>query len=130
MSIAVQAKITENLSKLSPKVEDAVVEAVVDREVKKRSQALVQALDKLSEMEKDLKKLGPDNLMYDENGKEVLGSYTKKRIDEKNKLTGRIQKLTNIINKALEKAEFNDLYNFVGGKEPADDQAKSAEKED
>lgn len=110
---SVQVKVAEQITNLAPKVEDAVVAALTDRELTRRSDALVQALDKLDTMEKAFLKLGPDQITYDDKGVKTGETFSKARIDARNKDQGKINKLTGAITKALEKSDFNDLYNLA-----------------
>ena len=109
---SVQMKVAEQISSIAPKVEDAVVAVLTDRELERRSNALVQALDKLDTMEKAFKKLGPDQTTFDETGAKTTESFSKQRIEARNKETRNIDKLTKAINKSLESGDFNDLYNL------------------
>ena len=55
--------------------------------------------------------------MYDETGKKVSEYYSKGRLDERNKLEGKISKITNAITKALDKGDFGDVYNLANEKQ-------------
>lgn len=111
-STSVHAKIAEQLSELSPKVENAVVDALVERELTKRSEAVVQCMDMLAKCEGDLRKIKPDQVSYDGDGKEVSSTFSKNKFEEKKKLLERIEKLKNAITKAIEKGDFSDVYNL------------------
>ena len=117
---SLQMKLAEKISELSPLVENDVIESLVNRELTKRSNAIVLVMDKLSKLEGDLKKVRPDNT-FDADGNKVSEYFTKAKIDEKNKLNQNIEKHTKAINKALEKADFGDVYNLSSGKS-GDDQ--------
>lgn len=109
---SVQVKVAETIANISPKVEDKVVDVLVDREVKRRSDALVSALDKLDKMEKELLKIKADQISFDEDGKVVSQTYSKAKKEEKDKLSQKITKAVNAINKALEKGDYGDVYNI------------------
>lgn len=117
---SVTIKVAEQIAEIAPKVEDKVVDVIVTRELSKRADGLVKALDVLSQLEKDVKKIGPDQKSFDETGKEISQTFSKGRLDERNKLQKRIDKTTGAINKALEKGEFGDVYN-LGKPEPVND---------
>ena len=123
----IRERVATEISTLAPRLETELVDALVEREVEKRTKALVQVIDKLTKEEADLKKLGADNVSYDDAGKKVSESFSKKRIDERGKANGRIQKLTNAINKALDKNDYSDLYNFASGKDPESSGAGDSE---
>lgn len=109
---SVQTAVAEKIATLGPSVEEKVVDALVGRELNRRSEALVGAMDKLSKLEGDLKKIKPDQISYDEDGKEVSKTYSKAKTEEKDKLNKKIGKFTAAITKALEKDDFNDVYNI------------------
>lgn len=137
MSLVIQEMIAKAIAHvtLSPKVLDAVVEAVVGKAVAKQSDAIVKGLDDLKKLENELKKLGFDMVQYgeDENKANAIQSYTKARFEERSKLRERITKLTNTLTKAIEKGDYGDLYNHVGGKKdqtdgkPTEDKSGTAE---
>lgn len=109
---SVSIKVAEQISSLSPKVEDKVVEALVGRELNRRSEALVIVIDLLSRTEADLKKLRADQFTYDEAGNKTAESYSKVRAEERKKLSERIEKYTKSITKALEEGDFENVYTF------------------
>src|SRR5882672_9268512 len=107
---SVQVKVAEQLSAISPKVEDKVVDALVSRELTKRSDALVQVMDLLAKAEKDHRKLGPDQKTFDEKGTVTGESFSQGRTTERKKSQQRIDKLTGALTMALEKGEYNNVY--------------------
>lgn len=111
-SISVQQKIAEKIIELAPTVEEAVVDTLVERELVKRSEAVVQCMDLLSKLEGELKRIKPDQVSYDTDGKIISESFSKGKFEEKKKLIERIGKFTNAITKALEKSDYGDVYNL------------------
>lgn len=112
--------VAEKIAKINPRVEEQVVDTLVDRELDKRSKALVIVLDKLAELEKGLKKLGPDQVNYNPDGSKATEFFSKSRLDEKNKHIGKIDKHTKAITKALDNGDFSDVYNLSQGKDTGD----------
>lgn len=86
-----------------------VKEAFVERELQKRTDALVKAFDKLTEARSDLKKIKPDVVAYDEDGKEVSASYSKAKIDERKKAQEKVGKIESAINAALA-GDYSKVY--------------------
>jgi hypothetical protein len=113
MTQSVQLKVAEQISNLGPAVEEKVVGALVDREKNRRADALVQTMDKLSKMELELKKLGPDQVALDDKGEKVSETYSKARAEERKKLSEKIDKHAKAITKALEKSDLGDVYNLA-----------------
>lgn len=98
------------------KVREMVSNMRVEREIKKRAEAIDKVMGLLDQEEKNMKKLGPDSKQYDVTGKEVVANYTKKQLDERGKVQKRLDKLINAINKALEKDDYQDVYQLQNGK--------------
>jgi len=73
-------------------------------------------MDKLSDLEKQLKKLTPDQANYDEQGNKVTEYFSKARIEERDKITGKINKSTKALTNALEKKDFSDVFNLAAEK--------------
>lgn len=108
---AIQTKVIEQIGNISPKVENAVVEILVDRELVKRSRALVIVIDMLSEAEGQLRKMKPDQVFYDADGKETASAFSKAKNDESKKLKEKIAKFEKAIDKAIS-GDFSDVYNI------------------
>lgn len=108
---SVQTTVAAKITALAPLVEDKVVDAIVDREVSKRSDALVKLIDAVDIFERDLKKVKPKQT-FDIDGKVISESYDKQTLEERNKLVKKISKYTTAISKALEKSDFGDAYNL------------------
>ena len=109
---SVHQKIATQITELAPSVEETVINTLVERELTKRSEAVVQCMDMLGKLEGDLKKIKPDQVSFDTDGKIISESFSKNKFEEKKKLIERIGKYTNAITKAIEKADFNDVYNL------------------
>lgn len=116
----IQTAVAERIVGLGPSVEDKVINVMVDKELTRRSDALVSVIGKLEQEERSFRKLGADQKTYDEKGGVVATYFSKGRVDERQKAEKKITKMTSAINKALEKGDFSDVYNFASGKEPAD----------
>jgi len=122
---SIREKIAETIVNAAASVEDKVVDVFVDREVAKRSEALVKVIDKINDAENSLKKIRPDQISYNEKGEKVQESFSKGKLDEKNKLHQQIDKIMKAITKALENNDYGDVYNLAGGK----DQGKGGGKD-
>lgn len=123
---SVQVAVAEKIALLAPAVQDQVVEALLTREKTKRADAMVQVIDKLEREEKSFVKLVADGATYDEKGNKVTSYFTKARLDERTKTQKKIDKLTGALNKALEKGDFGDVYNFAKSDPIAEDTTQQA----
>jgi len=89
--ISVQQKIATQIAELAPSVEEAVVNTLVERELTKRSEVVVQCMDTLGKLEGDLRKIKPDQVSYDSDGKIISESFSRNKFEEKKKLIERIR---------------------------------------
>lgn len=125
---SIREKVAQEIAALAPRLESELVDHLVDREVEKRTKSLVNVLDKLMTLESEAKKLGEDIVAYDETGKAISKMFSKKRIEERAKNRGRIQKHINAINKALEKNDYSDLNQLAAGKDTAESGTGNSEE--
>lgn len=130
VTVSVREKIATEMSTLNPKVEAAMVRILADREVEKRSVALVKCWDLLQTAENELKRLRPDHVIFDVTHTKVGEAYSKTQDENRKKIEQRIEKLAKAINKAIDDHDFSDAYNLAnsGGKDtPAGGAGGSAE---
>lgn len=130
---SVALKVAAAIAELSEPVEAQVVDALVTREINKRSEALVKAIDKLSSLELEQRRIKADIVLYDGKGKITSENWSKAKQEELTKHLEKIDKYTKAITKALEKQDFSDVYNLSNadkqpseGKQPAKDQAETS----
>lgn len=108
-----QTAVAVAVSSVGPNTRKRVVEHFANIEAEKQSEALINGLSKLTNLENGLKKIDrPDVETFNSDGSPESSSYSKGRIEERKKLTAQIDKITKAIGKADDKADFNDLYNL------------------
>ena len=117
MALSVHLAVAERLNELSDGVGDKVADLLAAREVNKRCEALVTAIDKLDKMEREHRKHKADLVSYDTDGRKVIESWSKAALEERNKSQQKIDKATKAINKALDDKDFSDVYTFVNSKD-------------
>lgn len=125
----INEKIAEKIAGLVPIVENEVIDLLVAKELKKRSDAIVTAMGLLEVEERGFKRLVPDSVTYDDNGTATSSGFTKGRIDERKKATVKMEKLTKAIEKAITKGDMSDVYNLANSKPEKEgrDQGKGAD---
>ena len=108
--VAVLADVSEQVKNSNSAVRKRVVDALVEKEVSARAKLLDESLAKALELDRALKKLQPAKL-YNADGQEVAGTFTKKEIDEKRKAEEKLHKLEGAIAAALDgdKDQWNKL---------------------
>lgn len=126
--ISILATVADQIKTLNPRVEEAVVDTLVEREIEKRSHALVILLDRIAVLEKELKKIKPDQLTFKKDGTLISESWSKNQLETRNKTEGKIKKITDAINKALIEKDFSNVYQLANEKEGGGDSNKKDPK--
>lgn len=108
-------RITEALAKISPRVEDELVEAAVTREVNKRKEAISKVMDALENIRREIRRVKPDVNTYDLEGKVVSTGYTKAGLDALNKFKENEAKHIKALTQALEEGKMDLVYNLAKG---------------
>jgi hypothetical protein len=125
--LPIRIRIAESVSKIAPAVTEAIVETMVSRLVTKYKDAFVICLDKLATMERDLAKIKPDQVHFTINGEKVSETFSKSKLDERNKQVEQIARLKKLLNNGLEKGEWNDVcaYSTQGSHKSGDNEKTS-----
>ena len=112
MTTSITNAVAEKIAAISPAVNEKVIDALVARELEKRSDAVLGGLDKLRTMQNDLRKIRPDvGGAFDEAGNEVKPTlYSKAKFDERKKLNEQIEKLQKALDLAIDKGDMSKLY--------------------
>lgn len=95
-------------------IRERVISHYVEKEITKRTDALIAAFEKLASLQKDLAKIKPTPSGYDVDGKPVGELYSKEQIDSKNKTEAQVRKIEEAIELAMraENPDFSKLYNL------------------
>lgn len=104
-------KVSEVISSSNEEVINRVVGVFVEKELSRRVDSLVSAFNSLEEKNKELAKVKPDHVLYDQDGNKTTESYTKDKVDEVKKLKESIKKVETAINAALE-GDFSKVFNL------------------
>lgn len=98
----------------SPKVIDGVVEKLTNAEIEKRQETVIKALESIRQIDRDLKKMKPDQNSFDGDGNLVTATYSKDEAKKIKDLKNKKAKLDEAINLALsDKPDFSKLNNLV-----------------
>lgn len=110
---SVQVLVATRLKELGPEVESRVVEVLVERELKRRADAITLVIDQLEQLEKDFHRLKPDASTYSEDGTLLTAAFTKGALENRKKASEKIEKYRKALAKALEKDDMADVYNLM-----------------
>lgn len=115
--ISIAAKVAAKVKSLgATAVEEAAINIMADRTLKKRTDAVVSVVDKIDSGERELRKLAADQVTYDESGKKTGETFSKTVIDERAKVSQKIGKLRKALDKALDEGDFSDVLNLSNEK--------------
>ncbi len=129
--LTIREKVAEEIAALSPRIAAEVKDVMVEREVKKRTDAFVVVYDKLVASEKEYQKIDqPDLVSYNKSGQKTDEMYSKGRLDQIAKARKAVDRLAHALDKALDKGDFGDVYNLSSGKAPADDRTGDTSQDD
>ena len=111
MTKSITEAVAKQLSEISPVVNEKVINALVEREVEKRSKLIIDGLEKLRSLQNELKKIKPDvGQSFDENGVETKPTqYSKAKYEERKKLLEQISKLQAALDLAVEQGDISKL---------------------
>lgn len=93
--------VKERVNNSTEKVKERVVEALTERELKSRESLIISALDKLSEMDRDLRKLKPDTKVVGPDGETLQEGFTPAKYEELKKAKEQKEKLEAALEKAF-----------------------------
>jgi len=105
----IRQTIKEQISASTPTVIGRVIDKLVDEEITKRSNCLIDALNKKDQLKADFDKIKPDQESYNDAGEVASTSWSKAKIAEKNKARKELDEFTAILDKALLDGDFEKL---------------------
>jgi len=110
--------VAERIAKSGDKVLEVIANARYEKEFKRRSDAATKVVDNLFVLEGNLKKIRPDHVSYTVvEGKRVEhASWSKAKLDERDKLEQQIAQHETALTKAFEEDDWEKLFNLANGK--------------
>lgn len=109
---SINTEVATRIASIAPQISEKVIDHLVSKELVRRTDAVIQALSEVEKLGKDLIKMKPDNTLYNDDGSVASSSWTKPKLEEKNKLVAKIQKINVALEKALGENDFNLLFSL------------------
>lgn len=113
-SQTIGAKVAEKISAATNN--GSVLQSVIDRlatlEIERRADALLKAINLAFSIKKDLYKVKPDIVAYTLEGTIASEQWSKAKLEERKKLTEKLEKVERIIAKAVDKGDYSDIFNL------------------
>jgi hypothetical protein len=129
---SIKDSVAERVASLGPTVQEGVVTVLVEQEKEKRVKAILGAMNLISDTQKELKKIKPDQT-FDKDNKLVAETFSKSNMEAKKKLEEKITKVETALAQATsETPDFKKLFEVMQNKggdskpaaAPADDSAE------
>lgn len=101
-------------------VEETVIEHFAKKEVNVRIDKTIAAIDALKLAEADLKKIKPDLVTYDAEGKETTSGYSKTVAETRKKAREKVERIEAALSDVFNKNNFDKLLKLQGEKAEKD----------
>jgi hypothetical protein len=115
----IREQVAQRIAESGPAIAERVIAALTEELRAKRTKQILDAFTELDGLRLQLKKAKPDVLAYNEAAEVVSANFSKQRIEERAKLTKRINRIEAALAKALENNDFADLSGLGGAKDKA-----------
>lgn len=125
--ITIREAVAAKLANSGEAVATSVIDSLADTEVKRREKLIIDGIAQLDRLEKDSRKIRPDQKALDGDGKVVAEHFSQAKYEELKKAKEGIERLTNAINKALNDRDFSKLAEMAQafGKAPLTPEANA-----
>ena len=111
---SLQDRVAADIAGASPIIQDKVVAHFANKEIGRRADLIVAAMDAWQEANNQLKKIKPDQQSFDANGTLVAETFSKQKLEERNTLTRKTADLTSAVEEALNNNNYDKLGKLVG----------------
>ena len=101
------------VAELSPAIKDAIISKLAEEEIKIRKDEALTAITQIEILEKEIRKIKPDQESFDAKGDKVSETYSKQAIDNRNKKQQALDKWNAALKKALEEHDWKSLKELV-----------------
>jgi len=103
MATTVAEEVGKRVADGGGELQERVIATLANREMASRESALLEAIGKVEQLRAALRKVKPDQTLYDADGKVAQAYFSKAKADEKKKLEEQLAKLDALIDKAFTK---------------------------
>lgn len=105
-----------SLESTKTKLQQTIVDSLVDKEIYTRSELLMSGFKKIEDMKKEIKKIKPDVVLLNEEGVKVNENYSEQKYKERKELTEKMTKLEKAWCLAFNDNNFDDLKKVMSEK--------------
>jgi len=127
---SIKELVSERVGSLGPAVQEGVVTVLVEQEKEKRVKAVLGAMNLISDTQKELKKVKPDQT-FDATNKLVGETFSKTNMEAKKKLEEKIAKVeAALVLATSDTPDFKKLFEVMQNKGGGGDTKQAAPAED
>lgn len=101
-------------------IRSRVVDQLVEEEIGRRADLLAKVFAVREQTARDLDKLRPDQVFYNDKGEKVNETFSKAKFEERKKATEKLGKIDKALDKAINEANYEDLKKWAGGGDKGD----------
>jgi hypothetical protein len=105
--------ITGAIAASAPIIQERLITVLADREINKRAEMLITAMDRLANARSTANRFKPDVVTYNGDGTKASETWSKKGLEESIKASQLTAKWIKTIEVALDKGDFNELAKMV-----------------
>jgi hypothetical protein len=124
--VTIREAVASKLAESGPQVNQTVIDLLAGKEIERRTTAILSGLSEKDRIEKDIRKIKPDNVAFNEKGEQVRAEYTKAKYEELKKANEKLDKVTKATEAALN-GDYTKLFDYLeknSGKAPAAEAAE------
>ena len=100
-AISIRDAVAAKIAASNDTVHDRIIDILTTKEVERRVDGILKALEERDKLDKELRKIKPDVQTFNEDGSVKDSAYSKGKLDERKKVTERLSKVETAINEAL-----------------------------
>lgn len=109
----IRETISKKIKESNPEVLSGVIDTLVKEEVEKRKEMVRKGIEKYEELDKAFKKMKPDNVILDGEGKEIQSGWSKDGLEKYNKAKKELETLNSAIENALTQTNYEPLSKLL-----------------
>lgn len=110
---SIRESISRKVKESNKSVVDGVIDSLVNGELERRKEMIKQGVEKYEALEKELRKMKPDNVSYNLDGSEQSSSWSKEGLDKYNKSKKELETLNTAIESAIVSINYEPLLKLL-----------------
>lgn len=108
-SKSIGQKVADQIANAGPVILEKVINNLANLEIEKRATALLNAVNLAVATKRELQKIKPDIVAYNDKGEEASANWSKPKLEEKKKLEEKLAKIEKAVDLAVNKNDFSKV---------------------